>query len=345
MERFSSAVGRVADELGVSTRRLVNHYAPGVLPRSPRRLDTPGADGWRLLESFNALTGVNYTPGTLAAYSDFDLAGFMREFRAVCTLCLASDQEPFDRIGWGCQTVRVCERHRIELLTRCPACGRPHGLWEASATAMWCIRLGGQLRAVPTVRGSVDVMTRVTYELIEQAQFGTPLRRGELTQQVSLLLSQHATTMIEAHTGIPDETLHRFARGAHHSRPRLLSTVLLVAATAGSLRAFRDGDFRLTRPALSYDTLRSHRSDGSRPPTSVPWKERVANAEERLPSVVAELVRAGERPTYRAVEAGLGVRGILRHPRLAELLGQIVRGESGDCTAQGSTGWSPQIEP
>src|SRR6266545_7680106 len=90
VERFSSAVGRVADELGVSTRRLVNHYAPGVLPRSPRRLDTPGADGWRLLESFNALTGVNYTPGTLAAYSDFDLAGFMREFRAVCTLCLAS---------------------------------------------------------------------------------------------------------------------------------------------------------------------------------------------------------------------------------------------------------------
>jgi hypothetical protein len=51
-----------------------------------------------------------------------------------CPQCLADDAKPYFRRSWRLTWVTLCERHRIELLSRCPCCGGPILFHRSSPT-------------------------------------------------------------------------------------------------------------------------------------------------------------------------------------------------------------------
>ena len=115
----------------------------------------------------------------------------------------------------------VCPTHAIELVSLCRHCARTHRPWEKRATAIWCTALRGRLSGIPTVRRAQDPVTRVTWELIAQAQSGSPLRRAEVAAQVRSLLAEYSASEVQRQTGIADETLSRLSRGVRCRRSRI----------------------------------------------------------------------------------------------------------------------------
>jgi len=71
----------------------------------------------------------------------------VRDQRAWCPLCLAADQEPYDRLLWEISSVRHCPIHSIPLQTKCPTCRRPQSLSSARRSPIKCASCGADMTA------------------------------------------------------------------------------------------------------------------------------------------------------------------------------------------------------
>jgi len=78
--------------------------------------------------------------------NNFPTRLFQRSELAVCPHCLAEDDEPYHRLAWLLQAVRVCIHHRRVLSTTCPSCEKRMPVIHDRSMVLLCPWCGGDLR-------------------------------------------------------------------------------------------------------------------------------------------------------------------------------------------------------
>jgi hypothetical protein len=71
-----------------------------------------------------------------------------KEHREWCPNCLASDDEPYDRLVWNLKDYSHCSLHRTKLVDRCPTCQRSQKFGAVGGSIGHCAYCGGSLAAI-----------------------------------------------------------------------------------------------------------------------------------------------------------------------------------------------------
>jgi hypothetical protein len=79
---------------------------------------------------------------------NFPTRQFQRSELAVCPHCLAEDSEPYHRLSWLLQAVKVCLHHRIALTSTCPRCEKAIPIIHDRSMVLMCPWCGGDLRHI-----------------------------------------------------------------------------------------------------------------------------------------------------------------------------------------------------
>lgn len=82
---------------------------------------------------------------------------FVAQMSAVCPVCLAEDETPYERLLWSFRPLPVCLRHSCRLLSRCPGCCR---MLPSSRKDLSCCRCGVHFSRWPSTNISAAALAR-----------------------------------------------------------------------------------------------------------------------------------------------------------------------------------------
>lgn len=94
---------------------------------------------------------------------------FQRSELAVCPYCLAEDSEPYHRLAWLLQAVKVCLHHRIALTTACPRCEKAIPTIHDRSMVLVCPWCGGDLRRI---RSESNISEPTEYDMWSAKEVG-----------------------------------------------------------------------------------------------------------------------------------------------------------------------------
>lgn len=190
-ESFSSWFARTAAANGLSPVKLYGVAMPGAY-RYTRDLDRYIEP--HLLDSLAERTGVpkqRLLGGTLARWGGkiFDVDDGLgklqwlpvaggddgqRSFgQQVCPICLREDAQPYLRATWRLAFVTTCDRHRQQLIDRCPECGEAIQVLRAGLSgAVRCWKCQADLGQAHTDAAQDDAEIRRQNRLLDIASAG-----------------------------------------------------------------------------------------------------------------------------------------------------------------------------
>lgn len=173
-ESLSSYAMRVAASEGILPGQLVSRVLAWVDQKRPEMIGRWCRRPQRVRIGFNnncfahanvwlrlmqRLTGrADLEPTTTARWDcNFPTRHFQRSHLAWCPLCLSEDPQPYHRLLWMLQPVRVCIRHNALLTKSCPQCGHQLPVIHERSTVVMCPRCTGDLRLTSPPSGSGQI--------------------------------------------------------------------------------------------------------------------------------------------------------------------------------------------